>query len=104
MSARHEPEWRLLTSLVTAALGALIIGCSDSKHGGAPAGGKGADGGGPTLVGDAGRAACTSTREFFARDVWAPVMGQICIRCHAPGGIAPANGARFQLMPPGYPD
>lgn len=30
-------------------------------------------------------------------------MGQICIDCHAPGGVAPANGASFVLMPPGYP-
>jgi hypothetical protein len=52
---------------------------------------------------DATVAACQSTREYFAREVWAPVMGQICIRCHAPGGIAPASGARFVLMPPGYP-
>src|SRR5687767_3511 len=51
----------------------------------------------------ASEAECQTTREYFAREVWAPVMGQICIDCHAPGGIAPANGASFQLMPPGYP-
>jgi hypothetical protein len=100
MSARRGSWLRLLSSLSLAACGAFLMGCDAKGTIGGPAGGAGGDG---TLSGDAGVAACTSTREYFARQVWAPVMGQICIRCHAPGGIAPANGARFQLMPPGYP-
>ncbi len=48
-------------------------------------------------------AQCTSAKQFFISEVWAPVMGQICIDCHGPGGIASAAGAKFQLLPPGYP-
>lgn len=46
---------------------------------------------------------CDSAREYFASQVWAPVMGKICIDCHGPGGLAQARGASFQLQPPGYP-
>lgn len=46
---------------------------------------------------------CGSAREFFATEVWASVMGKICIDCHGPGGLAQAAGASFQLLPPGYP-
>lgn len=95
MSARHTRGWRLLsTSLFAAMCGASGIGCS-------PEGKIGGTGEGPGET--PGGAECTNTREYFASQVWAPVMGQVCIRCHAPGGIAPASGARFQLMPPGYP-
>lgn len=48
-------------------------------------------------------ARCDSTRVFFAQQVWAPIMGQVCIDCHGPGGLAAAKGASFQLQPPGYP-
>jgi hypothetical protein len=74
MSARH-PSWqRLLSSLSLAACGALLTGCDAKGTIGGPSGGAGGEG---TLTGDAGVAACTSTREYFARQVWAKVMGQI---------------------------
>ncbi|MBL8972250.1 MAG: hypothetical protein JNK56_16820, partial [Myxococcales bacterium] len=46
---------------------------------------------------------CTSTREFFADEVWVNVMGRKCITCHGPGGVAEAAGAEFNLLPSSYP-
>jgi hypothetical protein len=54
-------------------------------------------------AGTGASAECTSAKQFFVSEVWAPVMGQVCIDCHGPGGIAQAAGASFQLLPPGYP-
>lgn len=46
---------------------------------------------------------CTSTREYFADEVWNEVMGSKCITCHGPGGVAEAAGAEFNLLPSSYP-
>ena len=46
---------------------------------------------------------CTSTREYFADQVWNEVMGRKCITCHGPGGVAEAAGAEFNLLPSSYP-
>ncbi len=45
---------------------------------------------------------CTPTREFFVEEVW-PLMGQVCIQCHDPTGVAAEQFADFLLLPPIYP-
>jgi hypothetical protein len=78
----------------------LLVACSSGSVGGDGKAGDGAGGAG----GDGGPSAeCTSAKQYFVSEVWAPVMAQICIDCHAPGGIAPAAGASFELLPPGFP-
>ncbi len=46
---------------------------------------------------------CISNSRFFAENVWANVMGTICVNCHSPDGIAVQQGADFVLLPPAYP-
>jgi hypothetical protein len=47
---------------------------------------------------------CVTTRDFFARQVWASFMSATCFKCHAPDGVAVVKrGARFVLQPPTYP-
>jgi cytochrome c553 len=47
---------------------------------------------------------CTTTRDFFAHDVWASFMGTVCFKCHAPDGEAVTkHNARLVLQPPTYP-
>lgn len=47
---------------------------------------------------------CTSTTDFFLRNVWGPTLSQSCIGCHAPGGVAEAAGAQMVLLPSQYPN
>ncbi|MBM4361888.1 MAG: DUF1592 domain-containing protein [Deltaproteobacteria bacterium] len=82
------------TFLLALALAACGGDDEKNKAGGGP--GSGGDGGVPSPE-------CQSSRDYFAREVWAPVLGKICIDCHVTGGIAPAQGASFVLTPPGYP-
>lgn len=49
-------------------------------------------------------ASCESTRAYFLRDVWGPVLATKCVGCHTPGGQAEGRGARFILLPASYPD
>lgn len=46
---------------------------------------------------------CESTREYFANEVWGPVMSKSCISCHAPDGAAAEKNAEFILLPSSYP-
>lgn len=46
---------------------------------------------------------CVSKREQFAREVWGRVLGQRCVQCHAPGGIAAEANAALKLLPATYP-
>lgn len=46
---------------------------------------------------------CVSTREFFAREVWAEVLAKRCLDCHGPGGVAEQEGAALLLLPASYP-
>jgi hypothetical protein len=47
--------------------------------------------------------ACLPTRAYFAQNVWAPVMSKICIKCHAPDGVATEQNAKLLLYPSSYP-
>lgn len=47
--------------------------------------------------------ACMTRREQFAREVWGRVLGQKCVQCHAPGGIAAEQNAALKLLPATYP-
>src|SRR5690606_10924623 len=46
---------------------------------------------------------CFSNREFMATRAWPAVLGETCLSCHGPGGIAVNQGAGFQLQPSAYP-
>lgn len=46
---------------------------------------------------------CYSTRDYFADAVWGPLMGQVCLQCHGPTGVAAEKNAKFLLLPPVYP-
>jgi hypothetical protein len=46
---------------------------------------------------------CTTARESFAREVWAGVLNQHCVQCHAPGGVAAEQNASLRLLPATYP-
>lgn len=56
---------------------------------------------GPETTG--GEEDCYSTRDYFADAVWAPLMGQVCLQCHGPTGVAAEKNAKFLLLPPEYP-
>ena len=92
-----SPKWLTATRLL--ALGAAAVaglagfGCSSDADPGKTGGSGG--------TGSNGQ--CLSTREYFAEKVWAPVMGEYCIKCHAPDGEAVVDGAKFLLLPQSYP-
>ncbi|MFO0658679.1 MAG: DUF1592 domain-containing protein [Polyangiaceae bacterium] len=48
-------------------------------------------------------ASCMSTRDYFAEQVWGPVMQKVCLQCHLIGGQG-AEGSQFVLYPSSYPD
>ena len=53
---------------------------------------------------DAGNAAaCTTQRQFFAREVWGRVLGKVCIGCHAPDGVSAEQKAMLRQLPSAYP-
>lgn len=56
-------------------------------------------GGGAVAGGDA----CVSTRDYFEKTAWPEVLASNCADCHTPGGPAGEEGARFELLPSGYP-
>lgn len=48
---------------------------------------------------------CLTTREYFAQEVWAPLMSKTCIACHNPQGAAKATKLILQASSwPGYLD
>ena len=53
--------------------------------------------------GIAGPRGCTPLRDEFAEEVWTPLLGEVCVGCHQPGGAAWEAGANFVLLPEGYP-
>ncbi len=46
---------------------------------------------------------CFSNREFMATRAWPAVLGETCLSCHGPGGIAANQNAGFVLQPSAYP-
>lgn len=49
--------------------------------------------------------ACLTTREYFAQEVWAPLMSKTCIACHNPQGAAKDTKLVLQASSwPGYLD
>jgi mono/diheme cytochrome c family protein len=82
-----RPTWsrRLGTLLCAAGFSTLLGSCVSGE------------------IGDPG-GSCQSTRSYFLSEVWGPVMAQTCVNCHAPGGQAQLQNARFQLLPASYPD
>ncbi|HSC86933.1 MAG TPA: DUF1592 domain-containing protein, partial [Polyangiaceae bacterium] len=53
--------------------------------------------------GGEGAASCNGTRSYFEETAWPEVLAENCADCHTPGGPAGAEGARFELLPSGYP-
>jgi hypothetical protein len=53
---------------------------------------------------DDSSAECQTTRETFTTDVYGKVLSQTCVGCHAPGGTAYDQGAKFILQRETYPD
>lgn len=71
----HAKRWSL--GVVLAVVAAATTGCKDE---------------------------CVTTRDAFARQVWAPYMSTTCLKCHSPDGVAVLEeNARFVLQPPSYP-
>jgi hypothetical protein len=64
--AKHIGPVGLLTAVCAGAIGMIGAGCS----------GDGTDG------------PCVSTEQYFAENVWAPILSQKCIPCHNPQGLA----------------
>jgi Fe-Mn family superoxide dismutase len=79
-NARGSHVFSAILLLAKASLVAACVACSSED------GKKGSDD-------PEEQTACESARVYFAREVWAPVMGQICIDCHSPGGLALEKGA-----------
>ncbi len=80
-------RWPAFGCAIAASL-LLGAGCSSDSE----------DAGGPGTTGQ-----CLSERDYFAQHVWAPVMAKSCAKCHAPGGQADEEGAKFTLLPSAYP-
>ncbi|MBK8997965.1 MAG: DUF1588 domain-containing protein [Myxococcales bacterium] len=90
---RRNPGWLAGLLGAAAAAGLTGFGCSSDSDPGKSGGSGG--------TGQTGQ--CLSTREYFAEKVWAPVMAEHCLKCHAPDGEAVMEGAKFQLLPASYP-
>lgn len=90
---RRDGTWLTLSLGAAFAAGLLGFGCSgdsDPRRSGGSGG-----------TGNTGQ--CLSTREYFTEKVWAPVLTEHCLKCHAPDGEAIAKGAQFRLLPSSYP-
>jgi hypothetical protein len=48
-------------------------------------------------------AACLDNRQYFEEKVWQPVLGSVCVKCHAPEGQASERNAKFLILPASYP-
>ena len=87
-----RPRWITLAQGLICAVGVsgmAGLGCSSDAE---------EAGDGTGTAGD-----CLTDREYFAKKVWAPVLGSKCLSCHGPGGVAEEAGADFSLLPPSYP-
>jgi len=73
-SVKRAPTAVLSICLALTALGAGIVGCEG---------------------GEESEGLCTSTDQFFAEKVWAPMVSQNCLQCHNPTGAA--NATQFVL-------
>lgn len=47
--------------------------------------------------------ACLDNRQYFEEKVWQPVLGNVCVKCHAPEGQAAERAAKFIILPSSYP-
>lgn len=48
-------------------------------------------------------ASCLDNRQYFEQKVWQPVLGTVCVKCHAPEGQASEKNAKFLIYPSSYP-
>src|SRR5687768_16994603 len=48
-------------------------------------------------------AQCLDNRQHFEEKVWQPVIGSVCVKCHAPEGQAAERNAKFIVLPSSYP-
>ncbi|HMR06335.1 MAG TPA: DUF1588 domain-containing protein [Polyangiaceae bacterium] len=89
--ARRMRKWNTIPGLLCAVLAsaAMGAGCSSESD----------EGGGTT--GTTGQ--CLSERDYFAKKIQAGVFSKTCQKCHAPGGQADEEGAKFTLLPSSYP-
>ena len=46
---------------------------------------------------------CLDNRQYFEEKVWQPVLGSVCVKCHAPEGQAAERNAKFVILPSAYP-
>ena len=46
---------------------------------------------------------CVSLQEYFAKEIFTPILSRKCMSCHGPGGRAEQENAKLQLVPPTYP-
>jgi len=46
---------------------------------------------------------CATLRDAFVDEVWSPLLGETCVTCHQPGGLAWEKNARLVLVPSTYP-
>lgn len=95
--SEHGAAWLSTTRLVALVLatgaGLSGSGCSSDPD---PIGKGGAGGTGTT-------GQCLSSREYFAEKLWAPVLNKVCVKCHAPDGVATEEGSELLLLPSAYP-
>ncbi|MBX3126921.1 MAG: DUF1588 domain-containing protein [Polyangiaceae bacterium] len=92
-------ERTVRTSPLTSTLGRMLVALAASLLLGAGCSGEEAGpGDGPGTTNQ-----CLSERDYFAKNVWAPVLAKTCTKCHAPGGQADEEGAKFTLLPSAYP-
>lgn len=60
-----------------------------------------------TLSSGCGSGECLSNNQFYEQEVFAKVVGQICLKCHAPEGVAASMNAKFlqySQVVPGFLD
>lgn len=73
-SVKRAPAAVLSICLAMTALGASVVGCEGTEE---------------------SEGLCTSTDQFFAEKVWAPMMSQVCYQCH--NGTGAASDTQFVL-------
>ncbi|MBA2662873.1 MAG: DUF1588 domain-containing protein [Bradymonadaceae bacterium] len=95
--------------LIVATLFVLAAGCKDDADTQAPRPDVGAQANNAIgedasfADGAVGEPDCLSTRDFFSREVWGPLMSTTCTGCHQLGGAAFEQNSRLTLLPSNYP-
>lgn len=95
-----------MTTIKLHTLAPLLLALALPACRGGGGGGEGDESGGSGETGETGGTGgtggsgdCPSDAEFFAQQVWKPILSQTCISCHSEGGLA--KGTRMVLLPEG---